>query len=430
MILFSLSSTLYAFELGTDDAAFLDRMQKASFVYFNEQTHPVTGLVADRALADGSSRPTLSSIAATGFGLTSLCVATEHGWIDRPAAEARALATVRFIHEEMPQKNGFFYHFVHNDTGKRFGRCELSSIDTALLLAGVLTVRQYFDNAEIKSHAKAIYDRIDWNWMRDSQDTLSMGWTPERGFLRPHWIQYNECMLLYLLAMGSDTHAIPPESWLAWKRTAVGTYAGQTFIQCPPLFTHQYSHAWVDFRNQRDDVADYFRNSVYATLAQRQFCIDQRARFSKWTNNLWGLTAADTPAGYRAFGAPLDEGHKLSQLDGTLMPCAPGGSLPFAPAECLSALRQMHDDFGDLIYKHYGFVDSFNPETGWFAPDVIGIDVGITLLMTENLRSEMVWKTFMKNGEIAEAMKRARFRPITTEEQAHLDLERTSLFLK
>lgn len=416
-----------AFQLQPEDNAFVDELQRASFQFFIEQSHPDTGLVADRARAEGTNKPSLSSIAATGFGLTALCIATERKWIAPEAAEKQALTTLRFLNDRMPHVNGFFYHFVNNATGERAGRNEVSSIDTALLLAGVLTVRQYFQSSEIERLAASIYGRIDWNWMLNSQKTLSMGWKPETGFIRHHWAHYNESMLLYLLAIGSPTHPIPAESWKAWERSDVKTYNGRTFIHCAPLFTHQFSHAWIDFRDKRDDVADYFRNSTLATLAQRQFCADQSKRFPQWSEELWGLTAADTEKGYRAFGTALNAGDQR-RLDGTLVPCAPGGSLPFAPQECLSVLRKFKDVYKDQIFKRYGFVDAFNPETGWFAPDVIGIDVGITLVMAENLRTGLVWKNFMQNTELQNAMKSAGFRAVSNDEAVILDKDRTSLF--
>lgn len=422
-----LAKSASAFQLQPADLHFMDDIQRSSFRFFQEQTHPETGMVADRARADGVNRPELSSIAATGFGLTSLCIAAERGWVSKTSAQADTLKALRFIRYRMPHVRGFYYHFVHNATGERAGRNEVSSIDTALMLAGVLTARQYFEHSEIRDLADAIYQRVDWPWMLNGQKTLSMGWKPETGFIRHHWAHYNESMLLYLMAMGSPTHPIPVDSWKAWERTEVRMYGGTTFIHCAPLFTHQFSHAWIDFRRKRDDVADYFRNSKLATLAQRQFCADQNSRFSEWSDELWGLTAADTPKGYKVIGTALDE-HDMRRLDGTLVPCAPGGSLPFAPQECLAALRKMKSVYGDRIYKLYGFVDAFNPQTGWFAPDVIGIDVGITLVMAENLRSEFVWKTFMKNVEVQSAMKSAGFRDLTPYEAASLDRDRTSLF--
>jgi hypothetical protein len=427
-LLLLLAVSARGFDVSPADASFLDKVEHGLFLYFDEQADPVTGLVADRARADGTNRPELSSIAATGFGLTALCVGAQRGWIPYAVAEARVRKTLEFLRDGMPHVHGFYYHFIYIKTGERAGRSEVSSIDTALLLAGVLTVRQYFPTPEIERAARAIYERVDWEWIRDGKETLSMGWTPERGFLPAHWVQYNECLMLYLMALGSPTKPIPAECWTAFKRSQVVCYAGQTFIQCAPLFTHQYSQAWFDFRGQRDDVADYFRNSTYATLAQRQFCCDQRATFPRWSENLWGLTAADTVKGYCVFGT--EDVKDLARLDGTLVPCAPGGSLPFAPVECLAALKEMDRQYGRQIFKRYGFVDAFNPQTGWVGADVIGIDAGIMLVMAENLRSELTWKHFMKNPEIQAAMKKAKFRVLTTDEKLHLDEKRTSIFLQ
>lgn len=398
-----------SYKLSRADESFLDRLQLASFRFFWEAADPQTGLVKDRCLADGQKDPRdIASIAATGFGLTALCIGDQRGFLPAGQARERVLTTLRFLRHRLPHEHGFFYHFVNMRSGERVWRCELSSIDTALLLCGVLTCRQYFADSEIQQLAREIYERVDWVWMLNGAMTLSHGWKPESGFLKARWDSYCELMMLYLLALGSPTHPIASECWDTWKRPQF-TYEGLTFVYCrAPLFIHQYSHAWFDFRGQRDRHADYFENSVSATKAHRLFCLNQRKRFPQFGTNLWGITASDSAKGYVAWGGPPEVG----KLDGTLVPCAAGGSLPFLPPECLKVLRTMQDRFGDRVWKRYGFVDAFNPHTGWTAPDVIGIDAGITLLMAENARTGFVWRTFRKNPEVRTAMKRAGFRPV------------------
>jgi hypothetical protein len=213
-------------------------------------------------------------------------------------------------------------------------------------------------------------------------------------------------MMLYLLAIGSPTHSVPAETWHAWKRP-VFEYEGLRYINPEaPLFIHQFSHAWFDFRGARDRYADYFENSVTATKAHRLFCLRLRERFPHFGEDLWGITASDSAKGYLAWGGPPEHG----PLDGTLVPCAAAGSLPFLPRETIRVLQTMRERFGEKVRKRYGFVDAFNPHTHWVAPDVVGIDVGITLVMAENARTGFVWATFMKNPEARRAIEWAGFR--------------------
>jgi len=405
--------------LSDADETFLNDLQRRAFLYFWENGDPLTGLVLDRAGADGGPSAAarsrnVASIAATGFGLTSLCIAERRGWVGRDRAYERALATMRFLAEEMPHHRGFFYHFVDRRTGRRVWNCELSSIDTALLIAGVLTVRQHYRGTEVERLATGVYERVEWPWMLAGGTTLSMGWKREGGpdgrFLDARWDRFSEHPILYLLALGSKTHPLPAEAWRAWRREPVVTYAGRSFLQHPPLFVHQFPHAWFHFRGRRDfDGRDFWTNSVDATMAHRQFCIDLAkggdAKLSHFGPDLWGITSSDSAAGYVGWGGPPATGN----LDGTVVPCAAAGSLPFAPAECLRALRHMREKHGERIWKHYGFVDAFNPHTGWVAPDVIGIDQGITLLMAENCRSGWVWECFGRNEEVERGWERAGF---------------------
>jgi hypothetical protein len=388
------------------DHHFLEEIEVACFRFFDECAHPETGLVKDRSRADRSDDREVASIAATGFGLTALCIADTRGWIAHTQALDRVIRTLRFLHDALPNDHGFFYHFVNWRTGERAWQCELSSMDTALLLAGVLTCRGHFADAQVRSLAEAIYARIDWLWMAHGSLILRMGWKPESGFLDASWNAYCEHLLLYLLAIGAEHHALPPDSWRAWERPRM-EYGGFRYVSvAAPLFVHQFSHAWFDFRGVRDEFMDYFDNSVTATRAHRQFCLDLQTEFPHFAEDLWGVSASDSAGGYVAWGGPPRQG----PLDGSLVPCAAAGSLPFLPSECLRCLRAMRARFGQQVWRRYGFVDAFNPAAGWTAPDVIGIDVGIALLMAENLRSGFVWRAFMANPEARRGMLRAGFR--------------------
>lgn len=389
------------------DEAFLEDLERRSFQYFWDQASPRTGLVLDRTRTDGS--PTdenhryIASIAATGFGLTVLCVAAERRWITRRAARDRTRATLRFFANHAVHERGWFYHWMDVNTGVRRWKSEVSSIDTALLVAGILTARQYFhDDREIADLATRIYERIDFPWMLNGHATLlSMGWHPESGFIKARWDNYSEHPILYLLAIGSPTHPITPEAWYAWERNW-NRYAGYTYLGQTPLFTYQYSHAWVDFRGRRETKGqriEYFENSVKATLAHRQFCIDLRKEFPGYGPNVWGISASDSIKGYVAWGGPPRD----AAIDGTVVPYAVAASLMFVPHLAMTAVKTMHARY-PRAYGKYGFADAFNPNNDWINSDVIGIDLGITVLGVENARTGNIWRWFMKNPEIPKAL--------------------------
>jgi hypothetical protein len=393
-------------ELGPSDENFLEQLERACFQYFWEQCSTHTGLVKDRSKAAGSDKRTVASIAATGFGLTGMCIAEKRGYLPSAQIRERVLVTLRCMDQRLPREHGFFYHWMDVNTGERTWHSEISSIDTAILLAGVLTCREHFGDAEIKQLATQIYERVDWSWMLNRGILLSQGWTPENGFLKSRWDAYCELMMIYLLGLGSPTHPLPAESWDAWQRPMF-EYEGLRFIGSrAPLFIHQYSHAWFDFRSKRDHYADYFANSILATEAHRRFCLSLHSRFPQYSEDLWGITASDSAHGYVVWGGPPPMG----RLDGTLVPCAAGGSLAFWPHEAMRVLRTMRERFGERVWTRYGFVDAFNPQSQWFDSDVIGIDTGITMVMAENARSGFVWETFMKGAEARRGMERAGFK--------------------
>jgi hypothetical protein len=405
-------ATLAGYRLTRSDDEFLDDLCRRSFRFFVEHSDARTGLTLDRARTDGSTHDethrNTASAASTGFHLTALCIAAERGWMKRAEAQERTLNCLRFLSERAPREHGWFYHWMDWRNGERTWRSELSSIDTALLFGGVLTARQYFAvNKEIPQLAAQLYHAIDFEWMLNGHARLlSHGWYPERGFIANRWDTYSEHPLLYLLAIGSPTHAIPPRAWYSWRRSWIEYKRMRYMGKATPLFTHQYSHAWIDFRGRRENrlpYVDYFQNSVMATRVHRQFCLDLAQEFPGYSENIWGITASDSAKGYVAWSGPP----RHAKIDGSVVPCAAGGSLMFAPDICLPALKAMKEKFGEKVYGKYGFVDAFNPNNGWINPDVIGIDVGITLLSAENLRSGKVWRWFMRNREITRALRLA-----------------------
>jgi poly(3-hydroxybutyrate) depolymerase len=397
------------------DDTFLEDLSRRSFAFFWEQTDPATGIVRDRSRTDGSASSDnhvkVGSIASVGFGLTGMCIAAERGWQPREAILERTRTTLRTFAEKQAHEHGWFYHWLNVHTGAREWQSEVSSIDTALLMGGVLSVRQCFaGDAEIPKLATAIYHRLDFDWMRNGHPTLlSHGWRPESGMIVHRWDAFSEASMLYLLGIGSPTHPLPAASWRAWVRPTL-TWDGTTYVtHAGPLFLHQYSHAWVDFRGWRDPDPphDWFANSAAATRANRGYCLSLRDRFPGYSETMWGVTASDARDGYKAWGGPPHD----PQVDGTVVPCAAAGSLMFAPELTLPALQHMKARLGDRLYGRYGFADAFHPTADWINRDVIGIDVGITLLAAENLRSGNVWRWFMANPEIRTAMRRAGFTP-------------------
>lgn len=388
-----------------DNQSFLNELEHACFEFFWHEADPLTGLVRDRASADGGDKRRTASIAATGFGLTALCIGHERGYRPRTEIGERVQATLDFLLNHASHHEGFFYHFLDVHDGRRVRFSEVSPVDTAILLCGVLTCREYFESDSLRSVASQIYDRVRWPWALNGSSTFALSWRPEYGFSPLRWDTYCESMMLYLLAMGSGHHAIPAECWRSIRRPWM-EYDKYRFISgASPLFIHQFSHAWFDFRGQHDDYADYFANSVLACEAHRSFCQELSRRFPSYGGGVWGITASDSQRGYVAWGGPPLQG----PIDGTIVPAAAAGSLPFVFSDALGVLRLLRSRYGSQIWRRYGFVDAFNPLVGWSSRDVLGIDVGISLLMAENARSEFVWQTFMRNPEARLGMEKAGF---------------------
>lgn len=389
------------------DIEFLEDMQHCACLYFTEQADPSTGQVLDRATNKTSTgrldNRFVSSIAATGFGLTALCIADRRNYFARDRLIKQVLTTLQFHLDKMPHEHGFFYHFNDVKTGQPLINSEVSSVDTAILLCGVLTCRAYFNDPRITDLATQLYNRVDWPWMLNGGKTFSMGWHPSTGFIATRWDHYSELMMLYLLAIGSPTHPVHAESWSAFTRPSVKYGVFEFISGKDPLFVHQYSHAWFDFARKQDAYANYFVNSIVATRAHKAFCLSLNRGYN---NDYWGVSASDWEHGYTAWGGPP----LMGPVDGSVVPCAAAGSLPFLPRECVRVLRSLKDTYGLDAWGRYGLCDAFHPDLHWYDPDVLGIDLGIGLLMAENLRTAFVWDTFMQNPEPVAAMKACGFR--------------------
>jgi len=432
----------------TGDNALLDDVQRRTFHYFWDLADPNTLLIPDRA-----PTPSFSSIAAVGFGLTAYGIGVERGYVTREQAAERTLATLKSLlsMKQGPEPTGisgykgFFYHFLDMKTAERFKTVELSTVDTALMIAGALFAQSYFDrdNATeggIRDAAEQLYARVEWPWEQVRPNAISMGWTPEQGFHAWDWRGYNEAMIVVILALGSPTHPVDAAAWAEYhKSDRWGTFYGQPHILFAPLFGHQYSHVWIDFRGIRDDVnrehgIDYHENSRRATLSQHAYAIDNPQQYRDYGDTIWGLTACDGPMdatitidgrerkvySYHARGVTEGE----IRDDGTIAPTAAVSSIAFAPELAIPAIREMSRRYGTNLYSTYGFLDAFNPTLrtteelkhgrvdpaqGWFDVDYLGIDQGPILAMIENYRTGLVWNTMKKNPHIVRGLKRAGF---------------------
>jgi len=393
--------------LTDSDRDFLYELECLTFRYFWEQAGTDTGLVKDRCNVQVSTdNGVVANIAATGFGLTALCIAENLGFVLRDPAIQRVTMTLESLWKKVPNHRGFFYHWANINTGERIWDSEISSVDTAILLCGILTCREHFKHREITRLAENIFNRVDWTWLSEDTSLLAHGWTPEFGFIPVRWDYYSELMMMYLLGLGSESHPLRAQAWNAWKRLTF-EYHGLRYIgSFAPLFVHQYSQAWFDFRRKRDRYADYFQNSVIATDVHRLFCLELSPQFPAYSDDLWGITASDSEKGYVIWGGPP----AIGPIDGSVVPSAAAGSLPFLPQPTMRVLRNIRTRY-EKAWCQYGFINAFNPLKNWYDPDVVGIDTGITMLMAENARTEFLWKTFMKTPEAQRGMERAGFEP-------------------
>jgi len=422
-----------------EEHPFLETLEHDTFRFFWETAHSRNRLTPDR-FPDSE----ISSIAGVGFALTAYLVGVERGYITRSQAADRTLATLEFLVQApqgpapsgMAGYKGFYYHFLTMAGGQRWADAELSTMDTALLMAGILSSETFFDGntdaeRKIRNCAETLYRRVDWTWAYSPQHEplISMGWRPESGLLPYHWSGYNEAMILYILALGSPTHAIDGDAWGKWTSTYQwDTFYGYPHVNFGPLFGHQYSHIWIDFRKIQDAYMhskgiDYFVNSRRATYANRAYCIDNPEGWRGYNDRLWGLTASDGPLeepvqkgvfhSYWARGT----GAGYIRDDGTIAPTAVGGSVAFAPEITVPALEYFYQFFGDRIYGKFGFKDAFNLSyrsasscaPGWFDNDYLAIDQGPILLMIENYRTGFIWNLMKRNRHINKGLRRAGF---------------------
>ncbi len=431
-----------------------DDIERRTFDFFWETTNSDNGLVPDRFPRPGAP----ASIAAVGFALTAYPIGAERGYVTRAQARQRTLTTVRFFRDapQGPQATGmtgykgFFYHFLDMKTGARQGKTELSTMDTALLVGGMLYAQSYFDGAdadesEIRQAVEAIYSRIEWPWFLVRSPAISMSWHPESGFSDYDYRGYGEAMILYVLALGSPTHPVTPEAWTAWTsgyKKNWGSFQGYEHLGFEPLFGHQYSHTWIDFRGVQDAFMrshglDYFENSRRAAYSQRAYAIANPGGWIGYGANVWGLTACDGPGHMKAADATgrmrefrdyFARGAGITNYafdDGTVAPTAAVSSIAFAPEIAIPAAEEMHRRYGARIYARYGFLDSFNPSFtaagiklsdgqvipgfGWVDSDYLGIDQGEIVAMIANYRDESVWKVTRKNPHLRRGLERAGF---------------------
>jgi hypothetical protein len=420
---------------------FLDTLQHRTIAWFLHVTPASNGLTPDRWPSTSHC-----SIAAVGFALTVYPIAVERGMLSRQESAKRVLTTLRFFFhapqgprsEGISGYRGFFYHFLAVKDGTRAWSSELSTIDTALLMAGALFCQSYFDGDSKTEHAirqvaDSLYRRVDWTWSAQGRPGVMLGWTPERNAERSSWHGYNEAMILNILALGSPTHPVSAAVWEYWTSTYVwATYYGKDFVSFGPLFGHQFSHCWIDFRGIQDGYMrlkgiDYFENSRRATYSQRSYGADNPNAFEGYSENVWGITPCDGPGdttflidgrkrsflGYAGRGVSFD----WSLDDGTIAPTGAGGSVAFAPEICIPCLKVIRMRYGDRVFKKYGFIDAFNPTfvtdatgpEGWFDPDFLGIDQGPIAIMIENLRNGLVWSVMKRNPYVLAGLRRAGF---------------------
>jgi hypothetical protein len=392
------------------DTSLLMEIQRRAFKFFWERADKRTGLVSDRASNVGADSYNVASIAATGYALTALPIGVKHHWVEHKIAAERAQTTLTFIEESMKHQNGWLYHFVDKSTGQRVWNCEISTIDTGLLVCGALTAAQFF-GGRVAECANRLNNRLDWQWARTNGGTqntkllLSHGWKPESGFLPNDWDEYNEGILLYLLGMGAQRAPLSPECWRAWQRRRF-KYGERTTLTGGPIFLHQMPYHYFDLRDMRDGLGfNYWAESVEAAKIHRQFCIDRSKGRKSYGVDLWGLNASDGPSGYMAYGIPTPE-------DGTLSSTGALASICQTPTKSIAALGHIYKTTHAKIWGRYGLSNAFNLDKDWYDEDVIGIDLGMALLAIENYRNESVWKWFNSHPSIARGIKIAGLRPL------------------
>ena len=415
-----------------DDDVLILRLQRAAFDYFTRHTHPVTGLVADT-----SRESSPCSIAVVGFALSCYPIAVKNGWISRTEAAATTRRCLRFfadsVQSDAPDAtgyNGFYYHFLDMASGKRVWDCELSLIDTALLMAGICAAGAFFDapdEGDIRDTATGLFDRVDWLWAQIGNSTLSQGWRPDCGFLHYGWEGYNEALILYVLGAGSRTHALSPASFRDWTLTYQWEHMlGDTLLFSGPLFTHLFSHAWIDFRGIQDGFmqeagSDYFKNTLAAIRVHRAHAIRNPRGYAGYDRDFWGVTAGDGPGNLdrysdgrdRRFFGYMSRGIPYGPDDGTIAPWAMLACLPFDPPAALSGTRHLLRNYPQVICNDR-FSSSFNPSLvmdgkGWLSPGHYGLDQGLLVMSIENHRSGFIWDLMKASPPISDGLRGAGF---------------------
>ncbi len=421
----------------------LDDLERRTFRWFWDTANPHTFLVPDRW-----PTKSFSSIAAVGFGLAAYAIGAERGYVTREQARDRVLATLQSL-LALPQGTqpsgvsayrGFFYHFLEMDSGVRYKDVELSTIDSTWLFAGALFCESYFDRDDpaervIRDAAEQLYERAEWDWAQPRPPAITMGWYPESGFHTYDWRGYNEAMMVYILGLGSPTHPSDPSGWNEYTKSyRWGEFYAQPHVLFAPLFGHQYTHMWIDFRGIQDAYMrqkgiDYFENSRRATLAQHAYAIENPGQWKDYGQNVWGLTACDGPGDVtvsgRTYHTYTARGATAGDIrdDGTLAPTAAASSIVFTPDISIAAIEEMQRRYGSLLYREYGFADAFNPtfttgtsnygtvdpRLGWFDVDSLGIDQGPIIVMIENYRSGLVWERMKRNPHVVRGLRRAGF---------------------
>jgi hypothetical protein len=405
----------------TNNDQLLDYVQETDFDYFWYWANPANGLIPDR-----SETSSACSISSVGFGLTAIGIGIDHGWITRSQGVARVATTLNtFLNGPQGPAaagtigyNGWFYHYLGMNTAVRAPNSELSSIDTAFLLAGILYAKQYFngtnaDEASIRTMASGIFNRVNWNWMAQETNAVSMAWYPTTGFDAANWVGYDEGMIIYILGLGSITYPLPASAWRQWTTGYIwATNYGQAYVQFPSMYVHVYNHCWIDFRHITDSYmskqnSTYFENSRRASLAQLAFAEADPNHEVAYSSNVWGLNASDGPTGYAVHaitGTPI-----TGFDDGTISPSAAGGAMAFTPEYSEPTLSYFYAHFRPHLWTAYGFYDAFNLGKQWYDTDELGIDQGPIVIMIENYRNQRPWQLFMQNQEVQTGLQQAGF---------------------
>ncbi len=379
--------------LAMDDQAFVEAVARQTFDFFWLEANPENGLIKDRSTADSPA-----SIASVGFGLAAIPIGVDRGWITYDEGIARVQTTLEtFLNGGVQGEHGFFFHFVDMQTGEREWESEVSSIDTALLVAGALVAGQYFEGTEVEALANQLYENVEWDWMLGMDYMVKMGYRPESGFLGAAWDHFDESMILYALAIGSPSHPVEDRTWRGWDRP-VNRDGAYVYLPGEPLFVYQYPLAYLNLQGMEDRYVNYWNNTARACERNRQFTMDRSADYLTYQDGVWGLSASDGPSGYRAYGA-WEDNH-----DGTIAPYASAACLPFTPEIAFEGMRAMLTEYGANVWREYGFVSAINEDESWYSRDHIGIDQGDILLMLTNAQDGFVWELFMSHPAIQNAV--------------------------